>query len=76
MNEFKIYRQLKLVRTTFKVNGIKYLAWGDIQSPTITLSYMPAIHHEGQPDIWLRPYVMFMETVEVNGEITRASKTS
>jgi hypothetical protein len=31
--------------------------------------YMPLYDHEGQPDIWLRPYTMFMETVEVNGKV-------
>jgi hypothetical protein len=29
--------------------------------------YTPLYEHAGQPDIWLRPYDMFMETVTVNG---------
>jgi hypothetical protein len=31
--------------------------------------YMPLYEHDGQPDVWLRPYSMFMETVELNGQI-------
>lgn len=30
--------------------------------------YAPLYDHEGQPDIWLRPYNMFMETVEIDGK--------
>lgn len=30
--------------------------------------YAPLYEHVGQPDIWLRPYAMFVETVEVNGQ--------
>lgn len=30
--------------------------------------YAPLYEHAGQPDIWLRPYEMFLETVEVGGE--------
>lgn len=29
--------------------------------------YRPLFDHEGKPDIWIRPYDMFIETVEVNG---------
>ncbi len=29
--------------------------------------YSPLYEHNGQPDIWLRPYVMFTETVKVGG---------
>jgi hypothetical protein len=29
--------------------------------------YMPLYEHAGQPDIWLRPHVMFTEMVEVDG---------
>jgi hypothetical protein len=31
--------------------------------------YTPLYEHAGQPDIWLRPYDMFIETVEVQGEV-------
>jgi hypothetical protein len=31
--------------------------------------YVPLYEHVGQPDIWVRPYEVFMETVEVNGEV-------
>lgn len=30
--------------------------------------YTPLYEHEGQPDIWIRPYSMFIESVEVHGE--------
>lgn len=29
--------------------------------------YKPLYEHNGQPDIWLRPYDMFVESVVVNG---------
>ena len=29
--------------------------------------YAPLYEHDGQPDIWLRPYVMFTETIELEG---------
>lgn len=29
--------------------------------------YSPLYEHAGQPDIWIRPYDMFMETVEIDG---------
>jgi hypothetical protein len=39
--------------------------------------YTPLYEHAGQPDIWLRPYAMFMETVERNGvEVARFKKIS
>ena len=25
--------------------------------------YMPLYEHQGQPDIWIRPYSMFVETI-------------
>jgi hypothetical protein len=31
--------------------------------------YAPLYEHDGQPDFWLRPYSMFVETVEINGEV-------
>jgi hypothetical protein len=31
--------------------------------------YKPLYEHDGQPDIWVRPYTMFIEDVEVDGEI-------
>jgi hypothetical protein len=30
--------------------------------------YTPLYEHVGQPDIWVRPYDMFTETVEVDGK--------
>jgi hypothetical protein len=30
--------------------------------------YRPLYEHDDQPDIWLRPFAMFMETVELNGQ--------
>jgi hypothetical protein len=30
--------------------------------------YSPAKHTPGTPDMWLRPYAMFVETVEVDGK--------
>lgn len=30
--------------------------------------YMPLYEHAGQPDIWLRPYDIFVETIELNGK--------
>ena len=39
--------------------------------------YTPLYDHIGQPDIWIRPYAMFMEAVEINGErIPRFKKAS
>jgi hypothetical protein len=32
--------------------------------------YAPLYEHDGQPDIWVRPYAMFTGNVEVNGVIT------
>jgi hypothetical protein len=32
--------------------------------------YTPLYEHQGQPDIWLRPYVMFMETIKIEGRTT------
>jgi hypothetical protein len=29
--------------------------------------YRPLFDHEGKPDIWIRPYTMFIEDVEING---------
>jgi len=31
--------------------------------------YAPVEAKEGTPEIWIRPYDMFMETVEVDGEV-------
>ena len=33
------------------------------------VTYRPLYEHTGQPEIWLRPYDMFVETVEINGEV-------
>lgn len=30
--------------------------------------YQPLYGHEGQPDIWVRPYAMFIETIELDGK--------
>jgi hypothetical protein len=39
--------------------------------------YKPLYEHDGQPDIWLRPYAMFIEDVEVGGKrIPRFKKLS
>lgn len=32
--------------------------------------YKPLYEHEGQPDVWIRPYAMFMESVTVDGKVT------
>lgn len=32
--------------------------------------YMPLYEHDGQPDIWLRPYAMFVETIDIHGKQT------
>lgn len=29
--------------------------------------YTPLYEHDGQPDIWLRPYAMFTEIIELEG---------
>ena len=31
--------------------------------------YAPLYGHDGQPDIWLRPYQMFIGTVVVDGQV-------
>lgn len=37
--------------------------------------YRPLYDHEGQPDVWLRPYDMFVSSVEVDGvAVPRFSK--
>jgi hypothetical protein len=39
--------------------------------------YTPLYEHPGQPNIWIRPLAMFMQTVEVKGEIiSRFKKVS
>ncbi len=30
--------------------------------------YAPLYAHEGQPDMWIRPYEMFLDTVSIDGE--------
>lgn len=30
--------------------------------------YKPLYEHAGMPDLWVRPYEMFIETVEVGGQ--------
>lgn len=30
--------------------------------------YKPLYEHDGMPDLWLRPYDMFMETIEFEGK--------
>jgi hypothetical protein len=30
--------------------------------------YKPLYDHPGKPDIWIRPYEMFIEDVEINGK--------
>ena len=32
--------------------------------------YKPLYEHAGQPDTWIRPYEMFIETVTVGGKVT------
>jgi len=36
--------------------------------------YTPLYEHAGQPDIWLRPYDMFVGIVEVDGKIIERFK--
>lgn len=31
--------------------------------------YKPLYQHSGKPDVWIRPYEMFTEDVEIDGEI-------
>lgn len=31
--------------------------------------YTPLYEHSGQPDIWIRPYAMFIERVEIKGTL-------
>ena len=33
--------------------------------------YKPLYEHQGMPDLWVRPYDMFIEEVTVNGDVTR-----
>ena len=36
--------------------------------------YTPLYDHDGRPSIWLRPYAMFIETLEIKGEIVQRFK--
>jgi hypothetical protein len=36
--------------------------------------YAPLYEHKGQPEIWLRPYAMFTETINIDGKIVSRFK--
>ena len=52
--------------------GKRYSVLGvgcDTETNEYSVVYQPLYEHAGQPDIWIRPYEMFIETVTVDGVI-------
>jgi hypothetical protein len=71
MDEFKDIPTLAL-GTYEHYKGKRYRVLGvgrHTEADEYFVVYAPLYEHEGQPDIWLRPYAMFMEMVEMQGKI-------
>lgn len=52
----------------YKGNQYQVLGVGrDTETNDYSVVYAPLYEHSGQPDIWIRPYSMFIESVDVDG---------
>jgi hypothetical protein len=51
--------------------GKRYLVHGvgaHTETREYFVAYSPLYDHPGQPSLWLRPYAMFIEPVEIDGK--------
>lgn len=54
----------------YKGNKYRVLGVGcNTEAHEYYVVYSPTKHKDGLPEIWLRPYDMFIETVEVDGSL-------
>jgi hypothetical protein len=62
--ELGVYEHYKGKR--YKVLGVGR----HTESDEYYVVYAPLYEHKGQPEIWVRPYAMFIEEIDVNGTKT------
>lgn len=69
MNEFSDMPTLPLgVYEHYKGKRYQVLGVGrHTEASEYFVVYAPLYEHEGQPDIWIRPFEMFTSSVEMNG---------